>query len=497
MLPIYGRLRLFLAFIVLIWIMSQPVAALAEHPSTVQSPSPELVKRLDLDSKFYRKWLDADGLPILASQHVSDFALLEAKWIIDHMLDGRDDLRRAIVSKPIRLVIMSPNEMTTDIPEHSDLTPAAYWDRRARGLGATDQRPAVSTGEENLLEYPGDPYHQENILVHEFAHVIHQHGLAGLDPDFDNQLQRLFDQARSEKLWEGKYAGTNPSEYFAESVQSWFGTNRENDYEHNHVDTREELQQHDPRMGALLASIFGDNAWTYVAPSKRVAETPHLEGFDRATSPEFRWSAKVNEAFKAHQDNHPKLENQVAEDWSGLRSDRNANKVSVTFHNQTSEALSVYWIDFEGERQPYGMVDPGREKRQSTFEGHRWELETELGKLLGRFVAPAVASIAVVHPDRLAKLENQRTDDWSGVRSDRTRKKVRVTFHNQTSEALSVYWIDFEGLRKPYGMIEPGRKKRQGTFEGHRWELESASGQILGRFVATAIASVAEVSSDR
>ncbi|MFQ5808669.1 MAG: alpha/beta hydrolase [Armatimonadota bacterium] len=33
---------------------------------------------------------------------------------------------------------MSEDEFTTDVPEHSDLEPAAYWDRRARGLGARD-----------------------------------------------------------------------------------------------------------------------------------------------------------------------------------------------------------------------------------------------------------------------------------------------------------------------------------------------------------------------
>ncbi|MEM7043432.1 MAG: hypothetical protein AAF543_11540 [Pseudomonadota bacterium] len=392
----YQPMRLCTWFFVLGWIMIQAVAAETNSAPRIEAPSPELVTRLDLDDDFYRKWLDADGLPILASRNVSDFALFEAKWIVDRMLHGRDDLRRAIVSKPIRLVIMSPTEMTTDVPKHSDLTPAAYWDQRARGLGATDQRPAVSAGEENLLEYSGDPYREENILVHEFAHVIHRYGLAALDPNFDDELQQLFDQARSEKLWKGKYAGTNPSEYFAESVQSWFGTNRENDSEHNHVDTREELQQYDPRMGELLTAIFGENNWTYLAPSKRISEIDHLKRFDRATAPVFRWPAKVSEAFESHRNSHPRLENHLADDWSDRRSERNANEVIVTFRNQTSEAITVYWVDFEGQRQPYGVVDPGREKRQGTFEGHRWELESESGHLLGRFVATTADSVAEV-----------------------------------------------------------------------------------------------------
>jgi hypothetical protein len=192
-----------------------------------------------------------------------------------------------------------------------------------------------------------------------------------------------------------------------------------------------------------------------------------------------------------------KLENQLVDDWSGLRSDRSANEVNVTFRNQTSEALSVYWIDFEGQRKPYGVVDPGREKKQSTLEGHRWELESDSGQLLGRFTATAADSTAEVNQNRFPRLENQLADDWSGLRSDRNANEVDVTFRNQTSEALALYWIDFEGQRKSYGEVDPGRAKKLYTFEGHRWELESGSGQLLGRFIATAENSVAEVSSDR
>ena len=50
-----------------------------------------------------------------------------------------------------------------------------------------------------------------------------------------------------EGLWKGKYAATNFHEYWAEGVQSWFDTNRENDHDHNHVNTREELKDVRPR----------------------------------------------------------------------------------------------------------------------------------------------------------------------------------------------------------------------------------------------------------
>ena len=119
-----------------------------------------------------------------------------------------------------------------DIPEHSDLKPSQYWDYRARGLGATFARPAVTCGEENLLGIKGDPYAKENILIHEFAHALHQMALIQLNPNFQKRIEACYKNAITEKIWEGTYASTNENEYWAEGVQSWFNTNRENDHDH-------------------------------------------------------------------------------------------------------------------------------------------------------------------------------------------------------------------------------------------------------------------------
>ena len=75
----------------------------------------------------------------------------------------------------------------------------------------------------------------------------------------------------------GKYAGRNHHEYFAEGVQSWFDTNRENDFEHNHVDTREELQQYDPRLAKLVRD-FWSGSWRYRHPQHRQPYPAHLVG---------------------------------------------------------------------------------------------------------------------------------------------------------------------------------------------------------------------------
>ena len=225
---------------------------------------------------------------ILSSSNVSDASLFEAAYLIEQMLKGRDDIRLALIESKTRLAVMAPDEFTTDIPEHSDLTPKIFWDRRARGLGATPARPTVSCGEENLLCLRGDPYHEENILVHEFAHAIHHMGLERIDANFDVRLQAIYEQAMQNGLWEGKYAANNHHEYWAEGVQSYFGTNRQPDHDHNHVDTRDELAEYDPRLFALIDETFRSNPWQYARPEHR-KELPHLRDWDVAKLPTFSW----------------------------------------------------------------------------------------------------------------------------------------------------------------------------------------------------------------
>jgi len=267
------------------------LAAALTGSAGASAPSAELRARLTLDP-FYTRHLEAMGIPILSSDAVSEAARHEAAHLLTRMLDGRPDLAAAIVKNNIRLAIMAPTEFTTDVPEHRHLEPPEFWNRRARGLGATREAPAVSCGEENLLGLAGDPYATENILIHEFAHVIHQMGLVTLDPAFEQELETTYQAALAQGLWKGAYAATNAAEYWAEGVQSWFDTNRENDAYHNHVNTRDELKSYDPALAALIARELGDRPWRYRRPAERPEpERSHLLGFDPASAPAFRWPA--------------------------------------------------------------------------------------------------------------------------------------------------------------------------------------------------------------
>ena len=211
---------------------------------------------------FYKKYLDCGGLPILSSDRVADAALRRAAELIDHMLADRPDIRRALVGAKVRYVIIGATEQTTDIPEYSHMKPKAYINERARGFGGR----ITSCGEENILCLAVDRYDDESILIHEFAHVIHGYGLQRVDESFNTRLETLYKKAIAKGLWAKTYAGSNKGEYWAEAVQSYYDANRQNNWNHNHVNTREELEAYDPELAKLVAESFGhsrETDWRY------------------------------------------------------------------------------------------------------------------------------------------------------------------------------------------------------------------------------------------
>ena len=240
---------------------------------------------------FYKKYLSAEGYPIVASEKVNDYALREAAYLINLMLAKRPDVRAAMIKSGSRMCIIGYNEFTTELPGWEHLTPKDFWDARARGMGGSQEDPLCSSAEENLLAYPGDPYAAENILIHEFAHNIHLRGMVNVDPTFDGRVKAAYDAAMAAGLWKGKYASVNHHEYFAEGVQSWFDNNRENDHDHNHVNTRVELIEYDPALAALCREVFGDTELKYTKPATRLRD--HLSGYDPLTAPTFTWPERL------------------------------------------------------------------------------------------------------------------------------------------------------------------------------------------------------------
>lgn len=269
-----------------------PATAAAEPgKSTFEVTRPPAELKAD---PFYEKYVSARGLPVLASAKVNDYALKEAAFLVTEMLALRPDILEAMIKSGSRLCVIGHDEFTTDLPGWQHMEPKDYWDARARGMGGSLTDPLCSCAEENLLGYPGDPYETESIVIHELAHNIHLRGVVNIDKTFDDRVKKAYVSAMAKGLWKGKYASVNHHEYFAEGVQSWFDNNRPPDHDHNHVDTRKELIAYDPGLANLCREVFGDTALTYTKPATRLHG--HLEGYDPAQAPTFRWPERLLKA---------------------------------------------------------------------------------------------------------------------------------------------------------------------------------------------------------
>lgn len=213
---------------------------------------------------FYQKYIETEGLYVTSSGKVSDEALLKACDIISLMLAKRPDVKAHMVKKGCHVMIIGKDEETCDLPEFAHICNCEdsikYWNWRARGFGgAPEDEFSSSCGEENLLALPQDKYVGENILIHEFAHLIHTVGIVGVEPDFNERLEALRQNAIRKGLWEKTYAVSNKEEYFAECVQSFFNCNRYAEPAngvHNWVNRRTKLKTYDPDMYRLLQEFF-------------------------------------------------------------------------------------------------------------------------------------------------------------------------------------------------------------------------------------------------
>ena len=300
--------------------------AVKADPIGVSPITDEIYESYNLD-RFYKKMIKINGILIVGSQRVSDYALLEAAYTKDHTFHNSPKwLRDMFEPLKIRLAIISVVEFTMDLPENnrngrnSALADAVFQDGRSRGLGGM---PWSSCGEENLLNLRGDRYggngaqgSGENITIHEFAHTTASaiRRVQGNDGPFWTNLRAALAAARFEGddtkppgrifAWNrdigrngqpgNVYGGSNEQEYWAEGAQAWF--NNANPRNSGGITTREEVKEKDPPLAALLAEVYGDGEWRYIkttatnpdgSPMRPAAEMAHLAGIPRDKIPVF------------------------------------------------------------------------------------------------------------------------------------------------------------------------------------------------------------------
>jgi hypothetical protein len=221
--------------------------------------------------------------------------------------------------------------------------------------------------------------------------------IVSIHPDFQDKLDKCFELATKEKIWEGTYASTNVYEYWAEGVQSWFDTNRENDHDHGSIDTREELKKSDPKLARLIKEILGENDWRYQKPQDRVKASPHLKGFDLRKEKPFVWPERFAQWKKDFDkglvslapDGSPIIKTVKQDDKTVIKSAYSRKRSVLYFHNLSQKSIVLEWIDFEGKPKQSRTLRHRDHAEIHSFVGHAWQIKDHAtGKVLSRLVLP-------------------------------------------------------------------------------------------------------------
>jgi hypothetical protein len=321
-------------------------ALAAQYP--VETLSPPLARF------FSQRCMPSCGLPVLAHACVAPAALHEACRRVDAALASLPAVAARLRRLGASVQLIGASQPCSALPQYAhvraDAAACAAFDARGRGYGGL----CPSAGEENLLRRPCDRYKDHrDILSHELSHTIMDWGFP---PLATAALRARVESVRLASLaagrWEGAYAGTCASEFFAEAAMWHLGSRGDAGRMVNPPVTegRVWLQAHDPDAAALLAAVFAG-------------------------------------AFPARSGDGGAAEEEEEEDaiWELEReadaATRSVDAVApaaamLLVVNDTASEIALTWVNGGGERVPYATVAPGAIAGQATWAGHAWHLHT-------------------------------------------------------------------------------------------------------------------------
>jgi hypothetical protein len=232
----------------MLWVVLTIAALL---PRFLEASSPTVV---------YTQQLTEHGILIKAPASVDKAALTVAAAIVQQMLgNARPDVRVRLARRKAAIGITPKDRYVTALPEfvyqsgRKDATGRDYDSFEIRGLGAVVGQPVSATSEENLLELRAVATEGMSVTHHEFAHAIMNLAFNGADRV---AWMRIYRNANVGKLFkdcgtEGRFAMSNPDEYWAVLSTAYFSQNRPD------LNTPETVKSHDSAAYRFIESIYG------------------------------------------------------------------------------------------------------------------------------------------------------------------------------------------------------------------------------------------------
>lgn len=172
---------------------------------------------------FFQKYLDVDGVAVVAPSEVADSMMIQAQEIISGVLAGRPDLLETLAANHARIEFFG------------------YW----REAGDSS-----NVWEAEVTQYDPDCDH----FLQEFAHLI-RHAVEE-QPEgeaFRLRLENVYQAAMEEGLWRGGSASAGAESYWAETVKYWFWE----ELPGSTAADSSELADYDPEAALLIEEVLG------------------------------------------------------------------------------------------------------------------------------------------------------------------------------------------------------------------------------------------------
>jgi len=196
---------------------------------------------------------------------VSDEAHYKAKYILERMVTPQQAADLHAIGSA--LVIVPLNEKLTQCPGFEFLadqcaTGDRDWNSATDGCGGTTSLPVTTIFERHLIRDPSDPYKDEDILVHEFAHHFMNLWIQTYDPEAYRQIHEAYENAlKSGQYSQPSYITSTVDEYFAESAQLYFNATKRTDDASTGGMTRDRHPVCDGHICCIIQRVFQNGQW--------------------------------------------------------------------------------------------------------------------------------------------------------------------------------------------------------------------------------------------
>ena len=228
----------------------------------------ERVREKDRDAarRFYKKYIDVKGMPVVASGEVADLALQRTYDIVTHMLAGRPDVLKAMVDRGMYLIIIGKDQVYTDMPEYRN-SPQSRLTRTSGSAAPAACPPASARRTCSACPSTATTTRASACTSSATRSTARS---ARIDPTWRDRKNAAYrERARPRGSSRTPTPAPTPGEYWAEIAQAYFDCNRVNNWNHGPIGHREQLKIYDPEGYELVRTTFNlspEQDWRYTLP---------------------------------------------------------------------------------------------------------------------------------------------------------------------------------------------------------------------------------------